>query len=402
MVQQNLNNILNDKSKDNIKATLLNQLSEKGGQTISELCQSMGYSTPFVTKQVKELMEVGLVRDTGKRDNYAKRAPRIYDLVPDAGYFLGVSHGSDTMDIAICDMCGNMVYSGSDTSFTYADTLSCYNQFVEFILAQIDQSGIDKSQILEACINVGGRVNPGLGKAYSVFTCIDRPLAEALSESLGIPTIIDNDSRSMAYGEHLKGCCKGVNDFVFVNLSWGLGIAIFFDGKLYLGKSGFSGEFGHMHLYANDILCHCGKSGCLETEVSGRAWMRKVKEALASGKMSILTEMADPKTGEFGQDDLIKAVEKEDVLAIGVLQDMARELGKNLAGIINIFNPEKLIIGGELSVVSDYLMQPINMGIKKYSLNLVSADSQIEPSLLKNQAGIIGACLMARHKYLYF
>ena len=402
MLQQNLTHILSDKTKDNPKAMLLNLLSEHGGQTISELCQSMGYSTPFVTKLIKELMEAGLVRDTGKRDNYAKRAPRIYDLVPDAGYFLGLSHGSNTMDVAICDMCGNEVYRASDSSFVYSDTQMCFGKFVEFILTEIEKSGIEKSRILQACVNVGGRVNPAEGKAFSVFTCLELPLAEALSQGLGIETIIDNDSRSMAYGEHLKGCCKGVDDVIFVNLSWGLGIAIFMGGKLCLGKSGFSGEFGHMHLYANDILCHCGKAGCLETEVSGRAWQRKVKEALAAGKPSILSEKLAAMDGDIEQTDLIEAVRKEDVLAIGILQDIARELGKNLAGIINIFNPEMLVIGGELSVVSDYLMQPVEMGIKKYSLNLVSADSQIVPSALKNKAGIIGACLMARHKYLNF
>lgn len=402
MVQQNLSHILSDKTKDNPKAMLLNLLSEQGSQTISELCQSMGYSTPFVTKLIKELMEAGLVRDIGKRDNYAKRAPRIYDLVPDAGYFIGLSHGSNTMDLAISDMCGNVVYEASDASFAYSDTKSCFEAFLDFVLQEIEKSGIEKGRFLEVCVNVGGRVNPMEGKAYSVFTCLEQPLAEALSEGLGIPTIIDNDSRSMAYGEHLKGCCKGVDDVIFVNLSWGLGIAIFMGGKLCLGKSGFSGEFGHMHLYANDILCHCGKAGCLETEVSGRAWKRKVKEALRVGKPSILSEKLGVPDGDIEQKDLIEAVRKEDVLAIGILQDIARELGKNLAGIINIFNPEMLVIGGELSVVSDYLMQPINMGIKKYSLNLVSADSQIVPSMLKNKAGVIGACLMARHKYLNF
>ena len=402
MVQQNLSHILSDKTKDNPKAMLLNLLSEQGSQTISELCQSMGYSTPFVTKLIKELMEAGLVSDIGKRDNYAKRAPRIYDLVPDAGYFIGLSHGSNTMDLAISDMCGNVVYDASDASFVYSDTKSCFEAFVAFVLQEIEKSGIEKARILETCVNVGGRVNPMEGKAFSVFTCLGQPLAEALSQALGIPTIIDNDSRSMAYGEHLKGCCKGVDDVIFVNLSWGLGIAIFMGGKLCLGKSGFSGEFGHMHLYANDILCHCGKAGCLETEVSGRAWKRKVKEALSAGKPSVLSEKLETPGGDIEQKDLIDAVRKEDVLAIGILQDIARELGKNLAGIINIFNPEMLVIGGELSVVSDYLMQPINMGIKKYSLNLVSADSQIVPSMLKNKAGVIGACLMARHKYLNF
>lgn len=402
MVQQLLNSILKDKSKTNAKAVLLNLLSEQEGQTISELCHSMGYSIPFVTKLVNELIHVGLVRESGKRDNYAKRAPRIYDLMPSAGYFMGVSLGHNYVSIAISDMCGNIVYSLSKQRFLYRDTMDCFDVFIQMLFVQIEKSGIAKEHILQACVNVGGRVNPKEGKAYNVFTTLCLPLAETISEKLGIPTCIENDSRSMAYGEHLKGCCKGVDNVIFVNLSWGMGIAIVFDGKLYSGKSGFSGEFGHMHLYHNDILCHCGKTGCLETEVSGRAWARKLKEAVAEGKISILSERAKATDEDLQLVELVEAVKKEDVLTIGILQDMARELGNNLAGIINIFNPEMVVIGGELSVVNDYLMQPINMGIKKYSLRLVSEDSLIVPSSLQNKAGIVGACLMARHQYLNF
>lgn len=400
MVQQFLNNILKDKSKTNTKAILLNLLSEQGGLTISELCHDMGYSTPFVTKLVNELIEAGLVRESGKRDNYAKRAPRIYDLVPSAGYFLGVSPGHNSLSMAICDMCGNVVSSLSKEPFIYTDSEECFDSFVQILLDQIERSGIEKEHILQACVNVGGRVNPIEGKAYNVFTSLGMPLAEAFTRKLGIPTCIDNDTRCMAYGEHLKGCCKDIDNVIFVNLSWGMGIAIIFDGKLYCGRSGFSGEFGHMHLYKNDILCHCGKTGCLETEVSGRAWKRKLLDALKAGKTSVLSAKASE--GDIQLKDLIDAVKKEDVLTIGILQDMARELGNNLAGIINIFNPDMLVIGGELSVVSDYLMQPINMGIKTYSLNIVSEDSQIVPSALQEQAGIVGAYLMACHKYLDF
>ena len=401
MVQQTLNNILKDKSKANVRAAILNQLSEQGGQTISELCQCLDYSTPFITKLINELVEAGLVKETGRRGNCAKRAPRVYDLMPDAGYFLGIMLGNNGISLAICDMCGTVRYNVPKTAFPYADDSATFDSFVDTVLRYVEESGIEKTHILQACVSIGGRVNPKEGKAYNIFTCLDEPMAETMTQRLGIPTCIDNDSRCMAYGEHLKGVCKGVDNVVFVNLSWGIGVAIIFDGKLYLGKSGFSGEFGHMHLYKNDILCHCGKTGCLETEVSGLAWHRKVRNALAEGKPSVVRERLD-KNGDFLLKDLVEAVRKEDVLAIGILQDIARELGENLAGIINLFNPDMLVIGGELSVLSDYLMQPISMGIKKYSLNLVSADSQIVPSTLGEKASVVGGCLMARHKYLRF
>lgn len=130
------------------------------------------------------------------------------------------------------------------------------------------------------------------------------------------------------------------------------------------------------------------------------ALQRKMTELLLSGETSILSDKVVNKKEPLTLQDILDAIAKEDVLSIEALQKMASELGTNLAGIINIFNPEMLVIGGDLSVTGDYLIQPINMGIKKFSLNVVNEDSKIVISELKDQAGLIGACLMARHKLL--
>ena len=399
MVQQFLNNIIKDTSKSNAKVDVLGQLAQQGGLTISELCQCLGYSIPFITKSLNELINAGLVQETGKKETYAKRAPRVYDLIPEAGYFLGIDQGKDCLNLGVSDFCGNMVHK-KKVPFFYNDSEECLEELVNIITRYIDECGVEKSLILKACMSIGGRVNPVEGKAYSCFTCQKEPLANVLSERIGLSTCIDNDSRCMTYGEFLKGCCKGVKNAIFVNISWGLGIGIIFDGKLYFGNSGYSGEFGHMHIYNNGIICHCGKTGCLETEVSGMALQRKMTGLLLSGETSILSDKVVNKKEPLTLQDILDAIAKEDVLSIEALQKMASELGTNLAGIINIFNPEMLIIGGDLSVTGDYLIQPINMGIKKFSLNVVNEDSKIVISELKDQAGLIGACLMARHKLL--
>ena len=138
----------------------------------------------------------------------------------------------------------------------------------------------------------------------------------------------------------------------------------------------------------------------METEASGSALLRKMNQLLKNGETSVLTEKVMKQHQPLTLQDILDAIGKEDVLSIEALQKMAVELGTNLAGIINIFNPKMLVIGGDLSVTGDYLTQPICMGIKKYSLNLVSEDSQIVTSQLKGQAGLIGACLMARSRML--
>lgn len=95
-------------------------------------------------------------------------------------------------------------------------------------------------------------------------------MADILTERIGYPVCIDNDTRAMTYGEHMQGCVKGEKDIIFVNISWGLGIGIIIDGKVYTGKSGFSGEFGHVNVFDNEILCHCGKKGAWKRKPQGR------------------------------------------------------------------------------------------------------------------------------------
>lgn len=142
----------------------------------------------------------------------------------------------------------------------------------------------------------------------------------------------------------MQGCVKGEKDIIFVNISWGLGIGIIIDGKVYTGKSGFSGEFGHVNVFDNEILCHCGKKGCLETEASGSALHRILLERIGSGESSILSKRTaeNPPT----LDEIITAVNKEDLLCIEIVEEIGQKLGRQIAGLISIFNPELVIIGG--------------------------------------------------------
>lgn len=201
----------------------------------------------------------------------------------------------------------------------------------------------------------------------------------------------------MAYGEYMKGFANSTKDIIFVNVSWGIGIGIIIDGKVYKGKSGFSGEFGHISAFDNEILCHCGKKGCLETEVSGSAMHRILLERVKNGAISILSKrIQESDDNPLTMDEIIHAVNKEDLLCIEIIEEIGQKLGKQVAGLINIFNPELVIIGGSLSQTGDYLLQPLKSAIRKYSLNLVNKDSTVVLSKLQSKAGVIGACMMAR------
>lgn len=386
--------------KPSVQRRLLEQFISKGASTIPELSKGIGVSLPTATNALNELMAQGLVKEVGKKADSAGRIPMVYDLEPTAGYFIGVNPEMNFLALAVSDFCGNLITEKQRVPYIYEDTPENLEQLGTLVNNYIDSLPIKREEILEVCVNVAERVNPFEGRAYNRFTFLKEPLTEKLVQMISLPTCIENDTRSMTYAEYIKGCSKGLKDVIFVNVCWGLGIGIIIEGKLYYGKSGYSGEFGHMTAYNNDIICHCGKIGCVETETSGRALKRKLTEKILAGKPSILSDKVVNRKEELTLQDILDAIAKEDVLSLATLQHIADELGKQLAGIINIFNPEMLVIGGEMSATGDYLTLPVNMGIKKYSLNIMNEDSQIVTSTLKGQAGVIGACLIARSKLL--
>ena len=225
------------------------------------------------------------------------------------------------------------------------------------------------------------------------------PLSEIIESQIGIKTFLENDSRAMTYGEYSCGVVEKEKNVIFVNLTWGLGIGIINDGQLYYGKSGYSGEFGHSPVFENEIICQCGKKGCLETEISALALERRFKEKLESGSVSVLKIK---KGASFvSMEEIIAAiVEKEDSLAIEIIEEIGVKLGRYLSMLINIFNPELVVLGGPLAAAGSYLFLPTQSTINKYSLNIVIQDMELKLSKLGSKAGVIGACYILRNKFL--
>ena len=375
-----LKHIRNINKKSSVQGRILEQFVSQGTFTIPEMSKAVGVSLPTATSAINELIKAGLVREVGKKDISSGRIPMAYDLVPNAGYFVGVNPEMDCLALAASDFCGNLITEKVTVPYIYENTPENLERVAEIINEFIAMLPFAKEQILQICVNVAERVNPFEGNAYNMFTFLEDSLASRLTKLVQIPVCIENDTRSMTFAEFIKGRSKGLKNVIFANVCWGLAIGIIIDGKLYYGKSGYSGEFGHMTAYNNNIICHCGKIGCIETEVSGRALKRKLTEKILNGKTSILSDKVLNKKEELTLQDLLDAIAKEDVLSLATLQTIADELGKQLAGVINIFNPEMLVIGGEMSVTGDYLTLPVRMGIKKFSLNIMNEDSQIVTS----------------------
>ncbi len=381
-----------------LKKRIITHYIYNGSSTITDLAKELDLSVPTVTKFISEMCEEGYINDYGKLETSGGRHPSIYGLNPESGYFIGVDIKKFAINIGLINFKGDMLELNMNTPYKFENTQEALERLCDLIKNFIKETEVNKDKIMNICINISGRVNPESGYSFSMFNFSEQPLAEVLAKKIGFPVCIDNDTRAMTYGEYMKGNVTGEKNIIFVNISWGLGIGIIIDGKIYTGKSGFSGEFGHVNVFDNEIICHCGKKGCLETEASGSAFHRIFLERIKNGETSILSNRLKEKNKPLTLDELIEAACKEDPLCIEIVEEIGQKLGKQIAGLINIFNPEMVIIGGTLSLTGDYITQPIKTAVRKYSLNLVNKDSVIVTSKLKDKASIIGACMLARSR----
>lgn len=392
-----LNNIHGRYASD--KKTILGLCMNNYSYALSDLARELGTSIPKITRIVTEMVNEGYLVEVGKLESASGRRPSLYGLNPDAGFFVGVDVNKDFLIVSVTNFPGRQVALVDNIPYTLESTESSVKGLCKVVLDAVRKEKIDPSRVRGYGVNLTGRVNRRTGYSYSYYIGEEKPIAQLLEEGFGQKVIVENDSRAMAYGEYMAGVAGNADTFLFLNVGWGLGMGMVIDGKLFYGKSGFSGEVGHFPLLDNNRVCQCGKMGCLETGASGSALHRIVLEKLAAGRSSILSS-AYRKGEEISLDSILEAVEKEDVLAIECVEEIGSVLGRAVAGLINIFNPDLVVIGGRLSSTERYLMPPLRSAVNRLSLNLVNSDTQIKVSSLGRSAGAVGASFLSKSRLL--
>lgn len=382
-----------------IKREILRLSITNGTYSIAEFSRDLGISVPTITKLIGELITEGFIQDEGKVGTSGGRRPSVYGLNPQAGYFVGVDVARHHFHIAICDFKGEVVGYIQDIEFVLEAKPESFRDMCRTVKEQVTLSGIPWFKVLGVGVSLSGRVNPEKGYSLTYFMSDDIPIKDLFEKEFNVPVNIENDSRAMAFGEYMSRGNENGGDMICINLSWGLGMGMIIDGKPYYGKSGFSGEIGHFPLLNNDIICRCGKVGCLETGASGSALHRWILEKLQSGRQSSLSESFEQK-GDIELDEILQAIHEEDVLAIEGIGKIGQTLGRGIAGIINIFNPGLVIVGGRLIVGKDYLLLPIRTEVNKLSLTRVNSDTKIRLSQLGRRAASVGDCLLSRSKVI--
>ena len=234
------------------KKSLIQYLICSGPSTLADIAKNLDLSIPTIAKFTSELIDENYILDLGKTDTMTGRKPNLYGLNPKVGYFIGIDVQHKKVCLGLTDFAGTM--SGKMTTVPYVleDTPQALDRLYAIIKEYIKSISLPLKKIIGVGVNIAGKVNAMTGYSYSYFQFNEEPLAKTMTQKIGLPVYLDNDSRAMAYGEYMSGGFKDDKNLLFINLNWGLGAGLIIDGKPYYGKSGFSGEIGHICALNNE------------------------------------------------------------------------------------------------------------------------------------------------------
>lgn len=379
------------------KKHVLRAIYFNGPMSNSELAKLIKLSTPKINSLLLELIEDGLVQELGRGDSSGGRRPNIYGLVEDGFYVVGITINITRTIISIFNSCNQEVSGPHYFPIKMQSDIKIFDQVNQKLEEVVQQSNISRDKILVAGIELPGLINlkEGINKTY--FPDVNNLFSE-LKKIFGIPVFFNHDSKVRTFAEQHFGLAKGKKNVLMLQADWGLGLGIIVNGKLYSGKSGFSGEFGHLPLADNGVLCVCGKQGCLETIVSATAIARQAKEGIRNGDSSLIKDLVNGDLDKIDISTVIRAANSGDQFAISLFADVGKWLGRGIAYLIQIFNPELIIIGGQVAVASQFILAPIQQAIHTFSNRDISNDTEILFSELGSKAGTMGAAAYALEK----
>jgi len=379
------------------KRKIIKNLFLYGAMTNTDLGKFVKLSTPKIISLLNELKTEGFVEELGQGNSSGGRRPNLYGNKEDAFYIIGISINIYKTSVSIFNAKNQKVSDDHILTLTISHGTSIIDPIVDFTENVIREKQIPREKILGVGIEMPGMVDSetGINKTYMVS---DKPVADVFSKKFGMEVLIENDAKTRAFAELRFGLAHTKKNVLAVHLDWGIGLGIIVNGKLYKGRDGFAGEFGHLPMIDNGILCKCGKQGCLETIASGTAIARIANEGIKNGRSSFLENLnnTDQETIEFGE--VIQSAIMGDQFSISILANVGHWLGKGLAYLIQIFNPELIILGGRMTEASQFILPPIQQAIQIFCNPELGNEIEIKVSELGSQAGIQGvAALFLEH-----
>jgi len=400
-----LNNLISNISdKQSVyKHKLIKHLFNLGPSSVSALCEIMDMSTPSLLKLLIALIDEDWVEKKGYGLSIGGRKPDLYCLKDKKILVLCIDIELFNTKIAVIDNNYNFILDVKTVPLPISKSRTDFFNILHVHLNDFLQSaGIKNEQLLGCSVGMPGLIDAEKGENYSYFLSDGEniSLTVAFEKMLNLPVVIQNDVNGSSMAEFTHGMAKGKKNVLVLLMDWGVGLGIIMDGKLRQGTCGFSGELGHMPFVENGALCYCGKHGCLETIASGNALSEMAKEGILSGKNSMLSNLSNEELERIEPALIIKAANKGDQYAIQLLSNVGTHMGKGIAVLIQLFNPELIILSGKIAGAKQYITLPMQQAINTYCMTQIREKTTIISSELGENSRLLGYAASGIHQFL--
>lgn len=382
------------KKSNYYKGLILREFYFSGHLSCADLSDRIGKSLPFTTKILNELIDEGCVIESGYAPSSGGRRPAMFTIRPDTIYILSVAMDQLVTRISLMDIHNKHVGEIEKFELPLRNNPEALPLLAEKMEEVIRRSAVDKKKIIGVGIGMPGFIDFKKGINYSFLESKDKTVTQYLSEKINLPVYIDNDSGLIALAELRFGIARHRKNAMVINIGWGVGLGMILNGELFRGHNGFAGEFSHIPLFNNNKLCGCGKTGCLETETSLLVIIEKATKGLKEGRQSSLSKNFP--SGHFEQDyeAIITAASRGDQFAIELLSEVGYNIGRGIAILIHLMNPESVILSGRGALAGKVLQAPIQQALNKDCIPRLAANTVVEVSTLGYEAELIGSAAL--------
>lgn len=378
--------------QDSNYALLLDMVRKSNPVSRVQLAEEFGLSKVTVSTIINELIDEGLIIEVGEGTGCEKggRKPILLALNASHKYAVGVDIGTTNTVAAVGNLRGEVVVKIQQPTGKNRSSDKIFKQVSTLTQDIIQSSEIDRESILGVGISV-----PGLVKAHEGVIRISPDLNwenveinHILGDLIGLPVVSDNCTRAMLLGAKWHGKAKDARNVFYVNIGYGIGSALMVNNQIYLNHS----EFGHIHVSDEPVRCHCRKFGCLEAVASGNAI-----ELAANNRF----EKKDPQADWITVKDLAEKAREGEAEARAIFDEAGQYLGRALAIAANMLNPDKIILGGGVTLAIDLLQDKIQKEFGRHTMSEIKSSTLIEVSPLGMDAGAYGAIALALNQFLY-
>ncbi len=359
----------------------------------AELSVRTGLNPSTVSSIVSELINSAFIQETILQDARIGRPGMLLELNPNGGGAVGVEIGVDFLSIVLTNFTAEVLWRKREKHIELEPQVRLLEKAESLISEALDVCKSRGLRPLGIGVGVPGLVDIHLGKLVFApnLSWKDTPLRLIWTNRFNLPVFVENEANSGAMGEFFYGVAHGMDDFIYLSTGIGLGGGIVIGGKLFKGSNGYAGEIGHTTIYEGGELCGCGSHGCWETYVGPRYMIQRIRQTLQDGHQSLLNQLVQGDLSRLTVDMVIQAADAGDSIALAALTEVGTHLGVGVANLINIFNPELVVVGGVLSPASPWLIPIIQESILIRALPPLVENVKIVPSQLGLDSCVMGA-----------